>query len=87
MPRSAQMIIDHADELAARFETAEPTPLSDAEHVALAGLRDAVVERGQAEAHIAAGVAQARAAGASWSVISVVLGTSRQAAQKRYGEG
>lgn len=85
MPRNSQSIIDHADELAARFEAAEPNPLGDGGHAAVAALRDAVVERGQAEARIVAAIAQARAAGVSWSVLATVLGTSRQAVQQRYG--
>lgn len=85
MPRSAQTIIDHADELAARFETEEARPLPEPAQAAMADLRDAVLERGQAEAHINAAVATAHEAGASWSAIAVMLGTSRQAAQKRYG--
>lgn len=32
-----------------------------------------------------AAVARARDAGASWSVLAATLGTSRQAAQKRFG--
>ena len=85
MPRNAQSIIDHADQLAARFEAAEPNPISDDGHAAVAALRDAVVERGRAEARILAAVTQARGAGASWSVLATVLGTSRQAVQQRYG--
>lgn len=85
MPRNAQSIIDHADELAAAFEAAEPNPLDDDQHAAVSDLRDAVVERGRAEAKVQAGVTRARAAGVSWSVLAAVLGTSRQAAQQRYG--
>ena len=44
----------------------------------LAELGDEVIERF---------VAEARAAGASWSEIGQAFGTSRQAAQKRYGAG
>lgn len=86
MPRNAQSIIDHADELAAAFEVAEPKPLDDDQHAAVFDLRDAVVERGRAEAKVQAAVTRARAAGVSWTVLATVLGTSRQAAQQRYGE-
>ena len=85
MPRNAKSIITHADELADAFEVAEPNPLYDEQHAAVFDLRDAVVERGRAEAMVQAAVARARAAGVSWSVLSTVLGTSRQAAQQRYG--
>lgn len=85
MPRNAQSIIDHADDLAARFEAAEPNPLSDEGQAAVGDLRNAVVERGRAEARILAAVTRARAEGVSWAVLAVTLGTSRQAAQQRYG--
>ena len=85
MPRSTHQLIDHAEDLADRFEAAEPNPLSDEQHATVFDLRDAVVRRGRAEAGVTAQVARARAAGVSWSVIATVLGTSRQAAQQRYG--
>lgn len=84
MPRNAQGIISHADELAATFEVAEPNPLDDAQHAAVFDLRDAVIERGRAEAKVQAAVTRARAANVSWAVLAAVLGTSRQAAQQRY---
>jgi hypothetical protein len=85
MPRASQAIVDHADELAAaRFEEAEPSPPSDDQRAATLDLRDAVVERGRAEARVTAAVTRARAAGVSWTVIASVLGVSRQAAQQRY---
>lgn len=87
MPRNAKTIIDHADELAAAFEVAEPKPLADDQHAAVFDLRDAVVERGRAEAQVQAAVTRARATGVSWAVLATVLGTSRQAAQQRYGGG
>jgi hypothetical protein len=43
MPRTAQEIIDHADELAARFEQAEPQDLRDA--AALRVVQDAFLAR------------------------------------------
>lgn len=49
-------------------------------------LRTAVVDRGQAEARVLAAVTQARAEGVPWSVVGVVLGTSREAARQRYGK-
>jgi hypothetical protein len=85
MPRDAKTIIEHADELAARFEAAEPNPLDDHANATVLELRDAVIERGHAEARVMDAVHRARAAGVSWSVLATVLGTSRQAAQQRYG--
>ncbi|CAN5530222.1 hypothetical protein BH20ACT2_BH20ACT2_22290 [soil metagenome] len=85
MPRNVQTIIDHADELAARFESAEPSALTDIGHAAVFDLRDAVVDRGRAEARILAAVTRARAEGVSWAVLASVLGTSREAVRQRYG--
>jgi hypothetical protein len=87
MPRKSQSIIDHADDLAARFEAAEPNRLSDAGQAAVFDLRDAVVDRGRAETRILASVIRARAEGVSWAVLAATLGTTRQAAQQRYGAG
>lgn len=84
MPRSAHQLIDHAEDLADRFEAAEPNPLSDEQHAPIFDLRDAVIRRGRAEAAVTAQVARARAAGVPWSVIATVLGMSRQGAQQRY---
>jgi hypothetical protein len=83
MPRSLQEIIDHAGELADRFENDEPgeavdgTPLRD-----LAGL---VEQRSHAESAIRAGVGDARLAGISWAAIGAILGTSGEAVRQRYG--
>lgn len=82
MPRSAQTIIDQA----ARFENAEPNPISDKAQDAMHALRDAVIARGHAELAVRDAVARARQEGASWAVISTGLGTTRQAAQQRYAD-
>ncbi len=44
MPRTAQEILDHADELAARFERAEPSDVRDA--TALQAVREAFLAIG-----------------------------------------
>lgn len=51
----------------------------------LRDLDQAVRRRAAAEARVELLVQQLRAAGASWTVVGEVLGTSRSAAQKRYG--
>lgn len=86
MPRDSKSIIEHAEDLARRFELAEPSPLGADGQQAVDELRVAVVDRGRSEARIAAAVSAARAAGVSWAVLAAVLGTSRQAAQQRYGD-
>lgn len=83
MPRSLQDVIDHADELARRFETFETdSPGHDATE--LRALADAVVGVGRAESTVADAVAAARRAGHTWSAIAIMLGVSTQAAQRRY---
>ncbi len=82
MPRSLQEILEHADELERRFSDHEPTDVRDAEP--LRTLRDAVTERAATERRIAEAVTNARQAGVSWSAIGGMLGTSGEAARKRY---
>ena len=83
MPRSVQDILDHADELAKRFEDYEPSPddeVAVAEHL----LRRAAMARARSERQISEAVDAARRAGISWKRIGVQLGISAQAAQQRY---
>lgn len=85
MPRTAQQIIDHADELAASFEQAQPGDLRDA--TALRAVRDAVLARAEAEQNLGDAVAHARHEGHSWAAIGAMVGTSGEAARQRYGQG
>src|ERR671926_451026 len=62
MPRSVEEILKHADELAKRFEDYEPRPEDERNVDAVLALRDAVVERSEAERHLSGAVAKARAA-------------------------
>ena len=82
MPRSLQEILEHADQLERRFADHEPADVRDA--TPLRVLRDAVTERAATERRIAEAVTAAREAGASWSAIGGMLGTSGEAARKRY---
>ncbi len=82
MPRSLQEILEHADELRRRFEDHEPSDVRDA--APLHAIRKAVTERAAGERRIAEAVASAREAGVSWSAIGSMLGTSGEAARKRY---
>ncbi len=84
MPRSIQDILDHADELAKRFEDYDPIPEDEvgvAEHL----LRRAALARARSERQISEAVEVARRAGVSWKRIGTELGISAQAAQQRYG--
>jgi hypothetical protein len=85
MPRTVQDILDHADELADRFESYEPTPQDERDPEALVALRHAVLSRSDAERSIRTAVEGARARGYSWALIGSLLGTSGEAARERYG--
>ena len=84
MPRSIQEILDHADELAARFENYEPGG-GDERPVEEYLLERAALGRARSERQVVDAVVAARSAGASWQKIGNLLGTSAQAAQQRYG--
>lgn len=84
MPRPIQEILDHADELAQRFENYEPNADDERDPESLKHLRDAVLARSDAERSIRDAVAVARADGQSWSAIGSMLGTSGEAARQRY---
>jgi hypothetical protein len=85
MPRSIQDILDHADELARRFETYEPAAEDERDATVLAALRNAALSRSDAERSIRTAVDDARGHGYSWAVIGSLLGTSGEAARQRYG--
>jgi hypothetical protein len=84
MPRSIQEILDHADELARRFEEYEARE-GDEPPVEEYLLQRAALTRARSERQIIEAVVAARAAGISWARIGELLGTSAQAAQQRYG--
>jgi len=84
MPRSIQEIIDHAAELATRFENYEPSQ-RDERQVEEYLLQRAVVAHVRSERQILDAVIAARSEGISWARIGELLGTSAQAAQQRYG--
>ncbi len=85
MPRTVQDILDHADDLARRFETYEPTAADERDPRTYTALRNAAMARAEAERSIAAAVIDARADGYSWASIGAMLGTSGEAARQRYG--
>jgi len=86
MPRTLQEILDHAEELADHFEENPPDPADMVDAAALRVVRDAVVDRANAEEAIAIAVEAARAAGHTWPRIGAILGTSGEAARQRYGK-
>ena len=84
MPRSIQDILDHADELASRLESYEPSE-ADERPVEEYLLERAALARARSERQIIEAVSAARDAGITWARIGDLLGTSPQAAQQRYG--
>jgi hypothetical protein len=85
MPRTAQEILDHADELAARFESHEPgNDVRDAADLRL--VREAFLTRADAERALGEAVVRARHTGHSWASIGAMVGTSGEAARQRYGQ-
>ena len=87
MPRSIQDILDHADELAKRFEDFEDFEPSSGDEIDVAeySLRRAALARARSERQVADAVGAARRAGLSWKRIGAELGISAQGAQQRYG--
>jgi hypothetical protein len=83
MPRTIQEILDHADELASRFERHEPGEVRDATDLAI--VREAVLDRAATERVLMDAVAEARLKGHSWASIGAMVGTSGEAARQRYG--
>ena len=85
MPRTAQEILDHADELAARFEAHEPgDDIQDTTELRL--VREAFLSGADAERALGDAVIRARHNGHSWASIGAMVGTSGEAARQRYGQ-
>ncbi|MGH9103024.1 MAG: hypothetical protein ACRDYD_08610 [Acidimicrobiales bacterium] len=86
MPRSLKEILDHADELAGRFEDHDIDSSDVKDAAALRSVRAAVQGRAEAESRLADAVSVARAEGHSWAAIGAMIGTSGEAARQRYGQ-
>jgi hypothetical protein len=84
MPRTVERILQHAEELAARFENGEPADGPGHDPHAVGLLRAAVVKRSEAERQLIEAVRAARTSGMSWSAIGELVGTSGEAARQRY---
>lgn len=85
MPRTVDEILQHADDLAARFKDYEPDRAQEFDPGAIELLRAAIQERPGAERHVLEAIRAARIAGMSWSAIGLFVGTSGEAARQRYG--
>ena len=78
MPRSIQDILDHADQLAERFENYQPDP-EDERPVEEYLLERAALARARSEQQIVDAITAARSKGVPWIRIGELLGTSPQA--------
>lgn len=86
MPRTADEIINQAEELATRFEDHEPDADEVRDANALRELRLAFLARAEAEQRVTDAVRKARADGHSWASIGAMVGTSGEAARQRYSQ-
>jgi hypothetical protein len=86
MPRTIDEIINHADQLATRFEDHEPDADGMRDASALRELRHAFMARAEAEQRVTDAVRRARTDGHSWASIGAMVGTSGEAARQRYGQ-
>jgi hypothetical protein len=87
MPRSAEEIMAHADELADQFEDYDPAAGTGKDARALWDVAAAFRRAAVSARDLAAAVSVARAEGHSWAAIGAMLGTSGEAARQRYGTG
>lgn len=83
MPRTVEEILAQADELAKRFEDAEPVAGTDG--AALRAVREAFEDLALTQKRLSERIAVAKAAGHSWATIGAMIGTSGEAARQRYG--
>ncbi len=84
VPRSVDEILQHAEELAERFEQYQPQPEDERDKDVVIALRDAVLARSDAERRLRDAVAEARRRGISWSMIGSLVGTSGEAARQKF---
>ena len=76
MPRTVQDILDHAEELAKRFEDYEPSTADERDSEVFGELRRAVLSRSDAERSVRDAVKHARERGCTWAFIGSLVGTS-----------
>lgn len=87
VPRTSAQLARAAADAERWLDELDPAQLnaSGADASALRRLGGAVRASAQSQSEVAAAVEAARGAGHPWRQIAAVLGTSRQAAQEKYG--
>lgn len=88
MPRTREQLAQAAKDAEHWLDTLDPSAIAspDADASRLRGIADAMREIASGETHLAEAVLEARRFGHTWTQIATMLGTSRQAAQERFGE-
>ncbi len=86
MARTLRDLIAHAEAMADDFERNPPDPSRAKDAGPLRAVAAAARVRAAAEQEVADAVAAARADGASWNAIGMMLGTSGEAARQRYAD-
>lgn len=88
MPRTREQLQQAADDAERWLDFLDPTAIAspDADASRLRRIGDAVRAVADSQVELADAVADARERGHTWAQIATMLGTSRQAAQERYGE-
>lgn len=88
MPRTREQLQQAADAAERWLDSLDPAAIAspDADASRLRRIGQAVRSVASSQVELADAVAEARLHGHTWTQIAVMLGTSRQAAQERYGE-
>jgi FAD/FMN-containing dehydrogenase len=88
MPRTREQLQQAAENAEQWLDSLDPAAIAspDADASRLRRIAEAVRAAADSQVELANAVAAARAHGHTWTQIAAMLGTSRQAAQERYGE-
>jgi hypothetical protein len=88
MPRTREQLRQAAEDAERWLGSLDPAAIAapDADASWLRDIADAVRAVANSQVQLAGAVAATRAHGHTWTQIATMLGTSRQAAQERYGE-
>lgn len=88
MPRTREQLQQAADDTERWLESLDPAAIDspDADASRLRRIGAAVRAAAASQVELGDAVAAAREHGHTWAQIATMLGTSRQAAQERYGE-
>ncbi len=88
MPRTREQLQQAAEAAERWLDSLDPAAIAspDAGASRLCRIGNAVRAVARSQVELADAVAEARVYGHTWTQIAAMLGTSRQAAQERYGE-